>query len=688
MFNFHKILLLISFLFLFQNFSYSQDPPIEWGEIPKVDLEMKSFPSDTNATAVILCDYGESYINDDFNVEFNRIVRIKILNSKGFDWGTQSIVLYSKDAIETLHNLKGMTYNLDENGKVIKSELDDDDVFKEEVDENRTRYRFTLPNLKPGSVIEISYNIMSKSLFLIQDWTFQHSEPTVWSEYKISFPPNIIYSGVNMGYEPWYYNQTEDVNKYYSGYAGTFLGGSQVKCHQFHYIVKDAPAVREEPYITTTDDYVNKVNIQLSAYLFPSTGRKDVFPNWKSFVSDLSDADYFSNKIDVTGDIEELAAKITNGLSSPEEKMNAIYNWVSKSIVWDGKNRFGADKDVDDVLEQKKGNSSEITFLLLSLLKSAGIDGHPVILSTRDNGKIQELYPIVMQFNYNVAKVKIGNKTYFLDATNPLRPLNVLPKKILGVKGLVIKDMEDEDPLEWVTFSADKPDINKTLINVKINLDGSLTGNIEDAYGEYTSLSARENLNGSGMKDMDLAKELFDSETQGFNIDSVLIKNKDNLELPVKVITQISSSIYAQKSGDMIYINPFLVHHLKENPFKLKNRKFPVDYGYKRSNDIIINFILPDGYELKEKLAPKVYTVGNNLFYSRQILVQGNIVQIASKMDIKSSVIKPNQYDELRNFYSQIVSIQSEQLVIGPKENNTNSKSAAKSSEKASLENK
>ena len=662
----YKNRFIILLLFLFPTLLFAQDPPIEQGEIPMVDLQMKSFPKDTNASAVILCDYGVSRINDDLNLEYSRILRVKILNSNGFDWGTQSIDIRSSDPKERVFDIEGATYNLDENGKVIKSELDDDDIFKEEVTDYLTRYRFTLPNLKPGCVIEISYKIESYSIFLSRGWTFQYDEPVLWSEYRFIFPPNIVYSGVYMGYEPWYYKGTNEVNQYFNDPAASTLGSSMIRCHQYRYVVKDAPAIRNEPYITTQDDYVNKVDIQLAGYSFLSTGKKDVLRTWKSFESDLADEDDFYDRIDVTGDVEDMASKITMNLTTPEEKMKAIYNWVSNSIVWDGKNRYFAPNDVDEVLESKKGNSSEITFLLLSLLKSAGINGYPVILSTRDNGAIQQLYPIYYQFNYNIAKVVIGNKTYFLDATNPLRPIDVLPVKILGTRGLVVKDDEDA-PIEWVTFSSDKNNTTKTLINVKINEDGSIAGNISDLYGEYKSLSVREDLNQKNS--IDLVKDLFNSESEGFTIDSVSFKNQDSLELPLEIGIKISSQVYAQKNGDMIYINPLMVHRLDENPFKTKIRKFPVDYAYKRSHLFVMNFVMPKGYELKEPLARKVYNVGNNILFSRIMDVKDNIIQIVIKMDIKSSKISPNDYDVLRNFYTKVVSAESEQLVIGPKEN-------------------
>ena len=661
--NFIKVKVIVLFIFICSGLLYSQDSPIKWGEIPRVDLEMKSYPKDTNATAVILCDYGESNIDDDFNVVFNRILRVKIFNSTGYKWATQIITLYTKDHIQKILDIEGVTYNLDENGKIVATELDDDDIFDEQINDEHTSYKFTLPNLKPGCVIEIKYKILSTSLYFIQNWTFQHDEPVEWSEYRIIFPPNVVYSGLYGGYEPWYAKQVLIVDKRYGGYASTLLG-EIVKCHEFRYVVKDAPAIRKEPYITTTDDYVNKVEVQLAGYVFPMHREDNVLGTWEKVVSELVENDNFGEKIDVTGDVEDLAAKITNGLTTPEEKLNKIYQWITRSIVWNNKKRVMADNDVDDVLELKKGSNAEITFLLLSLLKSVGIEGYPVILSTRENGMIQELYPIVDQFNYCVAKVLIGNKSYLVDATNPLRPMDLLPAKILGVRGLAIK--EGKGPVEWVNFTSANNNVDKTLINVKISKDGSLKGTVEDAYGKYRSLSVREEL--GNKKDIDLAKELLDSESEGFSVDSASILNRDSLDASLRVESQISSSTYAQKSGDLIYINPFMVHRLKENPFKTKVRKFPVDYAYPNSQVIIMNFELPEGYELKEPLNRKGYYLENDIAYTRQMTVDDNRVQILSKMDIKKAKINPDEYEKLKNLYTQIVSAQSEQLVIGPKE--------------------
>lgn len=671
--NVLKVGLLILLIFTLQKGLFAQDPPIKWDLIPKVDLEMTSYPKDPDATAVILCDYGESHINDDFGIEFNRTERIKILNKNGFKWGTFSIVVRHKQPSEEIHGIEGATYNLGPDGKIIKTELDDDDIFKQDLNDEVTVYRFTLPNLKPGCIVQVRYTKEIDNVYYMPNWTFQTSEPTLWSEYRICAPVNMVYASVYRGYEPWYYNEIDKVPRYFGGQAANMFGYDQVQCYLSRYAVKDVPAIRDEPFITTLDDYKNRVEVQLSSYDFHLTGVQHFLKDWKTVISNIIDLDDFGGRIDVTDNVEKTASDITKGLKSNQEKIKAIYNWVSKSINWNGKYRVVADKDVDDVLKSKKGDNAEITFLLISLLKSCGINSYPVILSTRGNGKIWKIYPLVNQFNYVIAMATADSESYFLDATDPFRPYNLMPKKILGVEGLIVK----KDTVQWVTFKPNKANSDEAIVNLNLHENGSISGTVQEYFGNYKSLSIRDNLDGK--KDKELAGNLFNAESENISIDSAVVTDKDSVETPFKIKDWVSSSNYTQKYGNMIYFNPVVVNRLKDNPFKSTIRHFPVDYGYLRQSMEIINITLPKGYEVKDIPVNKVYKIQNsNVAYEKLIQAENNKVQIISKMVIGQAKIKPADYDKLKKFYSLVISAQAEQLAIGPKGTGNKSQNSAK----------
>ncbi len=651
------------FIFLFYSNSYSQDPPIEWGVIPRSDLEMKSFPADSNASAVILCDYGQSNFNNSLNIVFERIVRIKILNKNGYKLGSFAIGIHSGDGDEHISDIEGITYSLNDKGKVVKNELDDDQVFNEDVDGDYTLYKFTMPGLKPGCIIEVRYNITSTNFMWMQDWTFQWSEPVEWSEYRACFPQQIIYTALTMGYEIFYRAERTNVYKLFMDDAAYYLGTNNVPCIKWRWIIRNAPAIREVPYMTTPDDYKEKVSLQLAGYSLVGTGVHSVLRDWTVLSNKLLDSDYFGKRIDVTGDVEDLEKKIDAGLTSPEDKVKAIYNWVKNSIVWNGENRFDTGTDVDDVIESKKGTSADINFLLLSLLKCAGIKADPVILSTRSNGRIQQIYPILTQFNYTVTRVTLGNKVTFLDATNPLRPIELLPSKILGTKALIVK----KDTTQWVFLSPTKPDRRITGVEINLNKDGSMTGKYNGQVKGYGALNLREDI--SGTKDnKEFAKDFYNTDSKSLTVDSAKVLNVDSLEKAPEIDAWVSSPDFAQQNGDMLYLNPQILKVLEKNPLISKERKFPLDFTYTKNYMVILNIIFPPDYEVKDTLKNKFYRFGDRgTTFSRGMTVNGNIVQIMTKLVINETTVKSDYYEQLKAFFSQIIQCESEELVLEKK---------------------
>ena len=259
----------------------AQDPPIEWGNIPKEQLAMSSYPPDTSAAAVILADYGESFLDDDLYVNFKRHLRIKILKAAGFDWGTHAITLYTKDDYEEIDDIEGATYSLGSGGDVAVAELESDDIFEENLAGDLTRYRLTLPALTPGCVIELRYLIRKKSWFTMRTWHFQSPIPTLWSEYRMIIPPAIAYAISTVAFTRFSVNEVTDAVRKFLGRAESYLGSRTVTCRQHRLVMRDVPALRDEPFITTMADYVASVELQLAEYALQSGGTEKVLKSWE-----------------------------------------------------------------------------------------------------------------------------------------------------------------------------------------------------------------------------------------------------------------------------------------------------------------------------------------------------------------------------------------------------------------------
>src|SRR5690606_33878780 len=120
--------------------------------------------------------------------------KIKILKREGFDKATVSIHLYKNNSKkEKIDNIVATTYNI--NGEnVITSNLYASNIYREEYDANHTLVKFTLPNIKEGSVIAYSYIITSPFMYNYNGWTFQDEIPKLYSEYRTSIPANYDYN--------------------------------------------------------------------------------------------------------------------------------------------------------------------------------------------------------------------------------------------------------------------------------------------------------------------------------------------------------------------------------------------------------------------------------------------------------------------------------------------------------------
>ena len=182
-----------------------QTPKIKFGEVDATDLQSRTYATDSTAEAVVLSDVATSKFEfgpKGFALRTDRHTRIKILTKSGYDHATVRVPYYRLDGQnqEVLENLRVFTHNL-ENGQVKKDKLTKEAVFEDKKDDNWLEKRFTLPNVREGSIIEYSYSLVSDFWWQMRDWSFQRSIPTAWSEYRVVIPEYFYYKLNSGGYE-------------------------------------------------------------------------------------------------------------------------------------------------------------------------------------------------------------------------------------------------------------------------------------------------------------------------------------------------------------------------------------------------------------------------------------------------------------------------------------------------------
>jgi len=666
----------ISLLVCLISFSaHSQKPPIKFGDVPPDQLKMTKYDKDSSASAVILADYGESsiqYTQDiGFTLNFVRLTRIKILSKEGLVWANFSIPLYhdnGKD--ETLSGLKAVTYNL-ENGKQVESKVKNDGIFKEKYSDNQDYMKVTLPNVKEGSVIEIAYKVNSDFLFNFWDWEFQSTIPVIWSEYRAMIPEYFFYDKYMQGYVSLMIN--EETKKSSSITITTKERGEGLNSkttfdneridyieNDFRWAVKDVPAFKAEPFMTTAKDYISKINFELSHTQYPNQPPKFYRGTWENLNDEFLKNEFFGQALQGSGFLNRIVEAVTAGMNSPSEKAAAIYSFVKQKVEWNGAYTKYAANDFKKVLDEKKGSCAEINLLLVAMLLKAGIQASPVLISTRDHGFVREQISISSQFNYVIASMKMEGKTVLLDATGRSLPMNILPERCLNGQGYIVA----KEGQGWISLTPASKSHTTTTIDLALDVEGGLKGKINFSRDGYDAQVMRKKYFSRG--ETDYLKDLAGSHS--WELHKSEFENVKEISEPVKETHELTIAEHTQTGGGAIYLNPLLIHRMEENPFKAEQRLYPVDFGSPFEQLYTGKIVIPDGLVIEELPKPKVLVLpGNSAKYVYNVSHVGNFISITSQMSINRSLFSQDEYANLREFYSQVVAKQAEQVVLKKK---------------------
>lgn len=636
-------------LFLLSIISYSQKSPIKFGDIPMEDLKMTVYSKDSSASAVVLEDYGIAYITvigDAPVLNFERHTRIKILTKEGLDYANTSILVYHAGATEEkVQALKAASYNL-ENGKVVESKLSKDNIFKEKVNRNYNRQKFAIPNVKVGSVIEYSYRISSEFFTNFPNWSFQRSIPTRLSEYWAMIPDLFTYEKYMQGYVPVSSYETKRQLYYETDVIG------------HHWISRNVPAFKEESYMTSTDEYISKMNFALSRINY-STHIQEVMASWEKLTKDLLEDEEFGKAIDKSGFLKDKVNQITSGVTDSLQKVIAISNYVKNNIEWDGEEDYYVG-NIKKILESKSGTSGDINIILASMLDKAGFDVEMILLSTRGHGIIRQSYPMRKQFNYVIASVKLGGKRLLLDATEKNLPYDILPSRCLNGQGLIVSKKN----FGWIEVTSKAK--AKTVVNVDLNISGEneLTGKIQYTMDGYDAHSTRDELLKNGEE-----KYLKDFKaTKQWQFEKSEFQDVKDLSKPIKESHQVIISDHMTSAGDILYINPFVSSRTEENPFKSDQRIYPIDFGTQIDKTYILKLVVPDHFTIDDLPKNKVIALpGNAGKYILNVTAVGNTISITSIFQINRSMISQTEYANVKEFFNQVVAKQAEQIVLKKK---------------------
>src|SRR5665647_559858 len=655
-----KKLTLISLLLLSSFIIFAQKELPAFGKIDKEDLLLKECEFDKEAEAYKLLSYGDvkyTINGENWNIETERRVRIKILKDKGLDQANIKLRFYSKSGYEIIKFISALTYNIDNSGNIVTTKLEKSSIYTKQINNKISEISFTMPDVKIGSVIEYKYLDVKKSVANLDDWYFQDDIPTRISEYKILVPSIFKFVNQIMAFQP-VEQKSELVHE------NAFYHSSRLSYDSYEktYIIKNVPAVRDEPYMGAVKDYLQRVVFQLSQIDYGEGQVDEIRSSWPKLTQDLLEDEDFGLQLKKNLPHTKSLDDSLKNVQGDYNKMVTIHDYVRRNMNWNGLESIYSTDGIKSAWDKKTGNNTELNLILINLLREAGLNAYPLLVSTKDNGAVNTIFPFLQQFNNTMTCVFIGDKKYILNAADKYNPAYLIPYDVVNNDAFVV----DKERGGWITLSNEK-DMWKNIVSLfaEITPGAEMQGNATVISSEYSKNPRVKKWE----EDKTDFKDYFTKDYTGMKIKNLEVTGENTDKLPLE--QKFDFSLPVNSSGDYEYFTLNLFDGLEKNPFIADERRTDIDFNYKQSYMVIGKIFIPDGYQFDDlPKNVKLIMPDTSIVLKRLIQKADNSIDFRITLDFNKPYYAANTYPLLQEFYKKLFATLNEQIVIKKKQAN------------------
>ncbi len=363
----------------------------------------------------------------------------------------------------------------------------------------------------------------------------------------------------------------------------------------------------------------------------------------------------------ITPVMKEKVAELVKGQNSDLEKINAIFQFVSKEIRYAGitleqESPGYEPHDVNITFENRYGVCRDKAALLAALLREAGLDAYPVIFYSgpRKDAEVPNNY-----FNHAITAVRTAPGKYILmDSTNETTP-EIFPSYLSNMSYLVA--VPEGDTLR--TSPVVPPDQNKLTIatNGKLDAEGTLTatslmtfgGINDDAYrGAFSSWRPEQV--------RQFVTQQLRRAVAGAVLDDLKLLPTDlrDMSKPLQLEIKFSAKNFpVQGANEALFTPPWLGSNFGVVNFVLgftglKERQYPMQIFSTCSSEEKFNIELPADFTLDS--LPEYKAVSDEILdWKQNMELKERTITGNGYMAFKYTEVSPTQYitlkDSLRN---------------------------------------
>jgi hypothetical protein len=621
----------------------------DWLPISPDELKMTSEPKALGAPAIFLYRQVD---RDDNGPSEAVYARIKILTEEGRKYADVEVPF--DKATERVQGIQARTIHPD--GSIVKF---DGTVYEKPIVQARgvkwLAKTFTMPDVRVGSIIEYRYRHEFQ-------WGFVSNSHWILSQ-------NLFTKDAKFSLDPYraFYLR-------YSWPIGLPTGTDPPKDERgkIRLESRDVPAFVTEDYMPPENELKFRVDFIYVSDFDPRPEKDpDVF--WKKYGKRIYHV--VDDFVDKRRAMTEAVAQIVDPGDSPEVKLHKIYERTlrvrnlsferQKSQQEADRENLKTAKNVEDLWKQGYGDGNQITWLFLALVRAAGIQADPVIVSTRDVRFFNYRTQNPAELNSNVVLVTLNGKEMFLDPGTAFAPFGLLPWSETAVRGRRL----DKDGGTWVdtppTETAESRVERKGTLKLATN--GTLEGKMTVTFTGQEALWRRHeerNEDDAGRKQF-LEDEIKADVPSGIVVE--LANRPDWNSASPALVAEYDLKIpgWASIAGQRAVMPVGLFGGQDKRTFQHQTRDHPLYFEFRHQSADDVTIELPPNWQVNSSPQP---TRANRkvLDYASSSEVNNGSLHLKRELTVAALLVESKYYGAMHDFFEIVRTGDEGQIILTP----------------------
>jgi hypothetical protein len=619
----------------------------EWQPITPEELKMTSEPQAPGAPAIYL--YRQVDRDDQGAHEYNYL-RIKILTEEGRKQGDVEIPFVKDQA--NIRGIKARTIRPDGSVANFDGKIYEKTVIKAKGLKYLAK-TFTFPDVQVGSIIEYRYTTEWNPNMYFSESHWILSEELFTKRAKFSLKP---VSSIALRWS-WPMGLPQGTN------APKNEGGT------IRLETQNVPAFQIEDYMPPENELKTRVDFVYNA----DNEEKEADKFWKKEGKSRNEkVEAFVGKRKA---MEQAVAGIISASDAPEAKLQKIYARVQqvrntsaeaeKTEQEQKREKLREINNVEDVWKQGMGDGRAITWLYLGLVRAAGFEAYPVLVSRRNEYFFNAKFMNPGELNDNVVLVKLNGKDIYCDPGTAFTPYGLLPWAETGVQGLRL----DKEGGSWVTTTLPESATSRIerKADLKLTSEGGLEGKLTITFSGLEALWRRiEERN----EDEANRKKFLEDQVKEYipvGID-VELKNKPNWSSSAPTLVaefELKITGWASGAGRRALVPVGLFSATEKHLFDHASRVHPIyfQFPFQKADDVTME--LPLGWQVNSLPAAQNQN-GRVVEYTLKVENDKGTLHLVRTLNVDLVTLQTQYYTALRKFFEQVRTGDEEQIVLLP----------------------